>query len=106
LCLIYWCFRWSRQSLKDGEDTHKILWGYQAIFSGAGLMIFAGIPFWVTGIPLWLDFPWDRTTLPFIPGACLVLVGLVDVLLEPKFSQPGIGRDDWIIFWNPLPKQS
>jgi hypothetical protein len=45
---------------------------------------FAGIPFWITGIPVQLDFPWDRSTLPFMVGASLLLCGGL-LLFKPAF---------------------
>ena len=49
--------------------------GYAAL--GLLAMLAAGWPFWITRIPLSLDFPWDRTTLAFMPGACLLAAGLL-----------------------------
>ena len=46
----------------------------------------AGIPIDIPGVPLEVYFPWDRAVLPFMLGACLFLV----VLLE--FIPPRIGR--------------
>ncbi len=43
-------------------------------------LLAAGIPFWVTGLPIGLGFPNDRFTLPFLLGASLILAGLLDVL--------------------------
>ncbi|KPL75149.1 hypothetical protein [Leptolinea tardivitalis] len=45
----------------------------------AGLLV-AGIPFWVTGLPIGLGFPNDRFTLPFLLGAAILLAGLLDRL--------------------------
>jgi hypothetical protein len=52
------------------------------LFLGALSILLAGIPFWITGIPVQLDFPWDRSTLPFMIGASLMLVGGI-LLLRP-----------------------
>ncbi len=43
-------------------------------------MLAAGIPFVVTGLPLRLDFPNSRFTLPFALGAALILVALIELL--------------------------
>ena len=43
-------------------------------------MLAAGWPFWITNLPLSLDFPWDRTSLSFMTGACLLAAGLVGLL--------------------------
>lgn len=51
---------------------------------GSVAVILAGIPFWITGIPVQLDFPWDRSTLPFMLGASLLLSGFL-LLFKPVF---------------------
>jgi hypothetical protein len=43
-------------------------------------MLVAGAPFIITGLPLHLDFPNSRFTLPFALGAALILVALVELL--------------------------
>lgn len=40
----------------------------------------AGVPFWVTGLPVGLGFPNDRFTLPFLLGAALLLAGLLELI--------------------------
>jgi len=55
-------------------------WQLQWILLGFFAMLVAGWPFWITNIPLSLDFPYDRVTLPFIPGACLLATGLIGLL--------------------------
>ncbi|HEY9078229.1 MAG TPA: hypothetical protein VIO61_16965 [Anaerolineaceae bacterium] len=55
-------------------------WGVRALLLGAAALILGGAPFWVTGIQIRLEFPWDRPTLPFMLGSSLVIIGLVDIL--------------------------
>jgi len=45
------------------------------ILVGGLAVLLAGIPFWITGIPVQLAFPWDRSTLPFMFGVSLLLAG-------------------------------
>jgi len=59
-------------------------WGLDAIFLGAGALLVSPIPFWVTGLDPLLAFPGDRLNLPMIFGACLLLVGLLDLALKSK----------------------
>ena len=40
----------------------------------------AGWPFWLTNVPVSLAFAYDRFTLPFMLGACLLLTGLIALL--------------------------
>ncbi len=48
-------------------------------------LLAAGIPFWVTGLPVGLGFPNDRFTLPFLLGAALLLAGLL-ALVPARFG--------------------
>ena len=84
LILVFYIFKVFGRSVKIDAMWAQDGWGIQALSAGLILMLLAGIPFWTTDIPLWLDFPWDRTTLAFIPGACLAVLGLVDLLFQPK----------------------
>ena len=47
---------------------------------GACALIAAGIPFYLVGIQIRLDFPSDRFTQPFAFGAALVLAGLLELI--------------------------
>ena len=47
---------------------------------GACALITAGIPFYLVGIQIRLDFPSDRFTQPFAFGAALILAGLLELI--------------------------
>jgi len=47
------------------------------ILVGIITLFFAGWPFWSTGLPIGLDFPWDRFTLAMMIGTSLIFAGLV-----------------------------
>ncbi len=100
---------------RGDELEHPIKAG--ALGMGLGLlsMLVAGWPFWITGLPLQLTFPWDRTTLAFILGASLFLAGLVHILPWRKlqavilavmislsvglhFQNANLFRKEWNIF--------
>ncbi len=55
-------------------------WPLEALGIGALALLAAGWPFWITSIPLQLNFPWDRPSLAFMPGACFLAAGLVGLL--------------------------
>ena len=57
-------------------------------YAGLGLiaMLAAGWPFWITQLPVGLDFPWDRISLGYMIGACLLAAGLVG-MLRPRLLQ-------------------
>ena len=48
-------------------------------------MLGGGSIFWLTGIPVTLDFPWDRSTLALMPGASLAAAGLLDMLAAARY---------------------
>ena len=52
------------------------------ILAGLGLlfMLVGGAPLWIAKVPLELTFPENRTVLCYLPGACLLLAGLLRLL--------------------------
>ncbi len=62
-------------------------WPKQAIFLGIVSLIFGGIPFWVTNLPIGLEFPWDRFTLAMMFGSTLLIAGLVDWLTNTRLQK-------------------
>jgi len=61
-------------------------WRLSLLWIGLGFlsMLFAGIPFLVTDLPLRLTFPNSRFTMPFALGVAFLLVALLELL--PKWS--------------------
>ncbi len=53
---------------------------------GIAAMLLAGIPFWLTGLPVSLGFPANRATLPFIFGSVLVLAGTLTLIPNKNFK--------------------
>lgn len=66
------------KTARPARFDRSILW-----IGFAGLLA-AGIPFWVTGLPIGLGFPNDRFTLPFLFGAALLFTGLLELLPDSK----------------------
>jgi hypothetical protein len=84
LSLLYMA-KMSPETAAAGQKKHWIeSWPVQAVVLGVISFAAVGWPFWVPNVPLNLAFPWDRSLLPFMMGACLVLVALVDVIVRPK----------------------
>ncbi|GIV62904.1 MAG: hypothetical protein KatS3mg045_0243 [Bellilinea sp.] len=52
----------------------------QMLVIAAFWLLVAGVPFYVTGLPVRLEFPNDRFTLAFLPGAALLAAGLIESL--------------------------
>ncbi|MCI0519990.1 MAG: hypothetical protein L0Z70_06990 [Chloroflexi bacterium] len=67
---------------KNAAQDHARRWGFQAAGWGALALFLAGWPFWITDLPIELRFPWDRFTLAMMPGASLLLTGLIEASLK------------------------
>ncbi len=74
---------WNRKAPQ--EPSHR-RWGLGLASLGLLTMLAGGLIFWLTNIPLSLDFPWDRTTLALMIGASLLLAGLLEVILPPRIQ--------------------
>jgi len=61
---------------------------YWAIGLGLFVLLVAGWPFWLTGVPVSLGFPANRATLSFMLGVSLLLGGLLSLLPH---------RLDWVL---------
>ncbi len=59
------------------EGTPSRAWPWQAIGIGIAAMVAGGLPVWVTQLPVGLEYPWDRLTLPLALGACLAAAGFL-----------------------------
>lgn len=79
LAMIY-LSRFDLQTASGSPPGETRYWSRQAIFLGLAGLLFAGIPFWVTNLPIELRFPWDRFTLAFNLGASLLLAGVLELL--------------------------
>ncbi len=67
-------------------------WGLQAVLTGIFALFAGGWPFWATNLPIDLRFPWDRFTLAMMPGASLLLAGLLELVFrKPRHSAIAIG---------------
>ncbi len=80
---VWWFWRRMRRSQPEPAQTDY--WGETLLGIGLLAMLAGGFIFWLTGIPLTLAFPWDRTTLALMPGACLALTGLIEMVAAPRY---------------------
>lgn len=58
--------------------------GWPIALGGAAALLLAGWPFWLTSVPIWLTFPWDRPLLAFMPGAALTLAWALEAAFQPR----------------------
>lgn len=49
---------------------------------GVVLTVLSGIPFWGTFLDVSVNFPWDRSTLSFSPGAAVVIAAILHMALR------------------------
>ena len=82
--LITLYLRWIKNKTDVNIENKSLNWSFMCIGLGVFSLIVAGWPFWITNIPLEIQFPWDRSTLPFMVGSSLVIVGGLDLLIRPK----------------------
>jgi len=68
-------------------SPYRERWGWQALGLGLLSLFLAGWPFWATNLPITLEFPWDRFTLPMMFGSSLILVGFIDLIGKSRFQK-------------------
>lgn len=73
--------------IKPGDQSGENLtqpvrrrWSLQAIALGAYAMLVCGIPIWATNLKISLNFPFDRFMLLMMPGASILLVGMIELV--------------------------
>lgn len=98
------------QPAQVGEGSAASGEARSAIGLGVLLLLLAGWPFWLTGVPVSLGFPANRATLAFMPGVSLLLAALIRarrwrVLLLAALVGLAAGRhslwaDDFRRDWN------
>ncbi|HZU87548.1 MAG TPA: hypothetical protein VFF78_08705, partial [Anaerolineaceae bacterium] len=73
------CFLLVRRSNSEQEPVRK-QWAWQALTFGVLSMLTAGWPFWITELPVEPLYFNSRFTMPFILGASVFLIGLLELL--------------------------
>ncbi|MBV6452349.1 MAG: hypothetical protein MHPDNHAH_03106 [Anaerolineales bacterium] len=64
----------------EKESPHEKRVSLWLIALGVVMLLFGGVPYWVTNLPVTLGFPANRALLSFMFGACFFLIGLIDLL--------------------------
>lgn len=81
-----WKLKTSRNE-EAGNSPFIKQWGWQALSLGLLSLFLSGWPFWATNLPITLEFPWDRFTLPMMFGSSMILVGIVDLIGKTRFQK-------------------
>jgi hypothetical protein len=69
------------------DTDARALWAKQAIKVGLFAILVGGLPIWFVDREIKLDTLFDRYTLPFMFGACLLLVGLIQMMIRTQSQQ-------------------
>lgn len=86
LVYLFWL-----KSVKDENTqvvTRSAFWrdtGFYPILFSLYLLLIAGWPFWITHIPIRIDFPWDRSILPFLPGLSILIAGVLELIFRKPY---------------------
>ncbi len=75
---------------KEGKSNGESRWGWQFVAFGLLALAVGSIPFLAAGLPITTVFPADRFTLAMIPGASLLLVGLIELIFRPYLAKVGV----------------
>lgn len=83
--LLLW--RLKKTPAKDGPGSAAKVdfWGETMLAVGLVAMLAGGSIFWLTGIQVTTEFPWDRSTLSFMLGASLAGAGLLEMVATPRY---------------------
>ena len=66
--------------LTDATSENKKRDAWWLIGFGVVMLLFGGVPYWVTNLPVTLGFPANRALLSFMFGSCFFLLGVIEFL--------------------------
>src|SRR5258706_2542925 len=76
--IVFYLSRLDFPDVNPSDDR----WAAQAIILGLVGILAGRLPSWVAGLPISLDFSWDRFMLSMMIGACLFFAGLIELLIK------------------------
>ena len=80
--IIFFVILKTRYNEKSSNSSSSFSW--QAIMLGLIGIVAGRIPSWLAGLPLQIEFSWDRFMLSMMLGGSLFFIGLVDYLIQQK----------------------
>lgn len=83
--VMFWLGRQSAPSEKPERSPY-----WKSLWIALVALLLAGVPFWLTQIPIGLTFPNDRFTLPFILGVALFWVSMMMLIPIRRWMQVGL----------------
>jgi hypothetical protein len=75
-------FYLSKLNLPEALPLSQDRWAVQAITLGVVGVLAGRVPSFVAGLPLSLDFSWDRFMISMMLGGCFLLAGLIELLIK------------------------
>ena len=87
---LFYLIKLTHSDIENSDNNAAVSnknWGRQVTLIGIFTLLVAGWPFWITELPVDLAFPYDRFTLAFMLGACLLVVGLLEWLVKQTFKR-------------------
>lgn len=86
--LVYLAFLSRSRNIE--ELPRRVNWPRQAALVGVFALLVSGWPFWLTGLPVRMGFPWDRYTLPMSVGVCLLMAAAVEGLVRSVWGKAAV----------------
>jgi hypothetical protein len=83
--VLFWLGRHSTSSEKSDRSKY-----WKSLWIALIALLLAGVPFWLTQIPIGLTFPNDRFTLPFILGVALFWVSVMMLIPLRRWVLVGV----------------
>jgi hypothetical protein len=81
LFVVFFLIKISNSNAVNENHEYK-----SAILIGLFALFFAGIPFWMAGLPLTDKYFFTRWTIPFMFGSCLLMPALIFLLFNEKLA--------------------
>ncbi len=77
--LLFAAGLWLKPVIQFSRNEKLLSFAQMLLLSAAGLGL-AGWPFWLADMPFRLEFAYDRWTMPYMIGACLLVAALILIL--------------------------
>lgn len=81
---LYLTFAQLANQERSQDTQSRPQWGRQAVLFSLAWLFFAGWPFWIINLSVELQFPWDRFSLSFMIGACILVVALIEWIIRTR----------------------
>ncbi len=82
--ILFYFSRMQTNEIPTVNHQHEPDFIKSAFWVGLAALVLPGIPYWITNLPIELNFPYDRFTLAFMFGSSILLVALIQWLLRTR----------------------